>query len=806
MDRIKERLHDGYLFRQFPIEDMEKDYSTADIDDSTWQPVCVPHDWAIGRDFAEDNDLSYNKVVADGIVHLKKHTGRTGALPTVGIGWYRRALDIPAKSAGKRIELIFDGVMWESVIYLNGVQVGCNHFGYRSFMIDITDAVIPGKTNFLAVKAIVKNDCSRWYSGAGIFRNVYLVTKSQDSIAYCGIKTQIETDPEGKRSKVELSAELCGAPDSVEYALYSPDGEIASSGSALCNGATAKLEFIIGSPELWSTVSPNLYVLAVKTRKNGEITDSETVNLGFRSCVFTPDRGFFLNGKQLKLNGVCMHHDLGVFGAAVNKSALRRQMEIMREMGVNSIRTSHNPPSPELLDICDEMGLLVMDEFFDEWKIAKVKNGYAQYFDEHAEADVVSVIRRDINHPSVFMWSIGNEIPEQRRENGAEVAHFLTDICHREDPTRPTTAALNTDLDAEKYGFFDAIDLVGLNYKPNHYKNFHEKYPNKVFYGAETESCVSTRGEYKLPAVVEIPAPVRADLTVSDYGLSAPSWAYYADRELVEQQDDEFILGEYVWTGFDYLGEPTPYYEEWPSRSSYFGIFDTAGLPKSRYYQYKEAWTDDKVLFAMPHLNLEGHDGELVPFHIITSYDRVELILNGVSYGIRAKSRAVEDLRDKHHLTDLSDVKRCRIIFDNVPYAHGEMVLIARGDNGEELDRAVIRTAGGPFGIMLSPERSIISADGEDACFIRAAIVDKSGNICPTASNEIKFEAKGSGYIYATDNGDQRDTVGYFSPARHALNGQCVAVVRADKGATGEITVTATAEGLIGVCVAIGVE
>lgn len=790
MERITKRLHEGFKFIKLPIEQIEDDLSSISVDDSAWESVTVPHDWAIGHDFKKEYDITYRTIWADGIHKPIEQSGRSGALPTVGIGWYRLPLDIPAESKGKILELVFDGVMWECEVYFNGILVGKNHFGYRSFAVDISKAANYGGENLLAVKAILKYDCSRWYPGAGIYRNLYFVTKSADSVAYCGIKTQIDTKADGSKADIELTVDTCGEPDYFRFELVDKEGNVVLSGEGK---GTCNAELI--SPALWDLKNPNLYTLNVSTLKNGEVTDTDSVRIGFRNCLFTPDKGFFLNGKPTKIYGVCMHHDMGIFGAAINKSVLKRQLDIMYEMGVNSIRTSHNPPTPELLDFCDEMGILVMDELFDEWKLPKVENGYAQYFEEHAESDAVAVIRRDINHPSVFMWSIGNEVEEQKTEDGAKIARFLTDICHREDRTRPTTAAYNTYPQAEENGLYNEVDLVGLNYKPHLYKKLHEKYPDKIFFGAETESCISTRGEYKFPVEVEPNAPQREDLTVSDYGLSSPSWAYYADREFIEQRN-EFVFGEYVWTGFDYMGEPTPYYRQWPARSSFFGIVDLSGLPKSRYWQYMAEWTDKEVLFVMPHWNLEGHEGESIPVHIITSYDKAELIVNGKSLGIRGKVKDPVYKQSERVITDRSVLSAYRIIFD-VPYEAGELIAIAYDENGNEAMRRVIKTAGEPYAVKLEAERAEITADGEDVCYVRAYIIDKDGNFCPTASNAVSFKADGAGRVYGTDNGDPRETVGYFNPQRQVLNGACVAAVISKKGESGDITLCAESDGLV---------
>ena len=799
MERITKRLHEGFKFKKLPASEIEQNLSSPALDDSSWECVTVPHDWAVGHDFKKEYDITYRNIMADGILKPIEQTGRSGALPTEGIGWYRLSLDIPKESKGKILELIFDGVMWECEVYLNGAPVGKNHFGYRSFSIDISDAASYGADNLLAVKAILPHDASRWYPGSGIYRNVYFVTKEKDSVAYCGIKTQIDTKQDGSLAEIELSVDTCGEPDLIKFQLTDKDGNTVLTGEG--NGT---INTALPSPKLWTLEEPYLYTLKVSTVKGGEVSDTDSVRLGFRNCLFTPDKGFFLNGKPTKIHGVCMHHDLGIFGAAINYSVLKRQITIMHEMGVNSIRTSHNPPAPELLDLCDEMGILVMDEFFDEWRIPKIGGGYAKNFDEHAESDVVAIIRRDINHPSVFMWSIGNEIEEQKQADGAKTARWLTDICHREDRTRPTTAGLNSNIQAEENGFFDAVDLVGLNYKPHLYKKYHEKYPDKIFYGSETESCVSTRGEFKLPVVVESIAPCREDLTVSDYALSSPQWAYYPDREFIAQRDD-FIFGEYVWTGFDYMGEPTPYYSAWPSRSSYFGIVDLSGLPKSRYWQYLAEWTDNDVLFIMPHWNLEGHEGEEIPVHIITNYNKAELFLNGKSLGVKEKVKNPEYNCSERIIKDRSVQSAYRIIFD-VPYEAGELVAVAYDKNGNEAMRKSVKTVGEPYSIKLEAERTELCADGEDVCYVRAYAYDKEGNPCPTASNLISFSAEGAGRIYGTDNGDQRETSGFFNTNRKLLNGACVAALISKKGCSGKLCLTAKSEGLVEASVTIEVK
>ncbi len=779
------KLDYGYKFRLFPDGKAPDAVFSPDYDDGSWEEVRVPHDWAISGEFRPENDGSYSDVLADGVTRPIVHAGRTGALPTVGLGVYRRVIFIPASAEGNSIFLEFDGIMWESDIYINGKHVFFNHFGYKSFSVDITEHVNYGEPTLISVAAAVFDDCSRWYPGAGIFRNVYLVEKSANHIQYNGIYIrQLEVGKENAR--FEISAAFTG-PDTtrLQAEIFSPDGQSV----ALLDEGTdvfGNLSGIVDIPDivLWDTEHPKLYSAKIKLiDEAGSIADEESVTFGIRTIQFTPDHGFFLNGKQTKLHGVCNHHDLGSIGAAVNTAALKRQLRLMKEMGVNAIRTSHNPPSPELLSLCDEMGFMVMDEFFDEWMMPKVKNGYSKYFREHAAKDAMDIICRDRNHPCVIMWSIGNEIGEQSSKDGWRIARMLTEICHRTDPTRPTTAGCNDIWNAFNYHLTDYLDVVGINYKPLYYKEFHRDHPNICLVGSETESCVSTRGIYHLPAEKAIPCIKHDDLTISAYDTEAPAWAYYPERELAAQDDCEFMAGEFIWTGMDYLGEPTPYYSEWPSRSSYFGVVDLAGLPKNRFYLYRSQWTDNPVLHIFPHWNWEGYEGKTVPVHAFSSYPKAELFINGKSFGTRSFS-------------DADEMLRYRLIWDNAIYEPGEIKVVAYDADGNYAAEKVIRTAGKPHHISLSAERNSITADGDDLVYITAAVCDEEGNICPLSSDRLFFSISGQGELLATDNGDQRETDAFIRRDKKALAGYCVACVRSVKNQKGSFTLTVSADGI----------
>lgn len=790
MQRTTEFLKTDFKFQKFSIEEaLPAGVFSPDFDDSGWRTLRVPHDWGIEGDFDVNNDPCRGKIVEDGQKVDGLHTGRTGGLPTVGKGVYRKWVTV---EPADRVFLELDGVMWQSEVYCNGVKVGGYHFGYGSYEVELTDSVKFNEPNLIAVYAEVGPHAGRWYTGGGLYRNLRLVRKDNEHIKYNGIWVR-QRYADRFRAMMDIAVETDGdVPFTVE--ITDPNGKVTDYGSY-----KGTLLAEIGDPILWDVENPALYTAKV-TLPSG---DSETVRFGIRICEFTKD-GFFLNGRYLKMNGVCMHHDQGMLGAAVTPAALRRQIEIMKGMGVNAWRTSHNPPAPELLDLCDEMGILVMDEFFDEWAHAKVKNGYAKHFKEHAIKDATAVIRRDRNHPSVIMWSIGNEIPEQVSEGGGrDYARMLYDVTHAADPTRPVTGGLNrfpeasdgSEVQMNRLPFF--CDVIGLNYKPHLYGMLREQYPEMKLVGAETESCVSSRGIYHFPAKIHIDTEKikRDDLAVSAYELEATVWAYYPEQELSAQEDYPFVMGEFIWTGFDYMGEPTPYYSEWPSRSSYFGVVDIAGLPKNRYYCYRSTWTDIPTLHIFPHWNWEGKEGENVPVHIYTNYDEVELFVNGVSQGKRRHATAAECAGLPHDKYAGHHIKRYRLMWEDVVYQPGEITAVAYKD-GKEAERKTIRTAGAPHHIELTAYKESLTADGEDVNFITASIVDAESNLCPNADNRLTFKVEGAATLHGTDAGDQRETETYLRADKKALSGLLVAGVRAGETA-GDVTVTCTAENLL---------
>ena len=738
---------------------------------AAWREVRIPHDWGIEGDFRRENDIVYRE---DGSV---KYTGRTGGLPTVGTGLYQTSVFIPAEYAAGSVWLEFDGVMDQSVVFLNGKRVGSNHWGYRSFAVDITDAAEYGKENQLLIAAEVKPENGRWYSGAGIFRPMRLVLADKIHLIPDGVRIHAEMKPNGNAA-VSIRVETSGKAKK-KVRIFDANGIAVAEQSFADDFAVLQ----IPSPKLWDIDSPDLYRAEVTLSDGaGRVLDQKSYPFGVRQFTFDPDKGFFLNGKYTKFKGACMHHDCGLLGAAYNESAVRRQLEKLREMGCNAIRTSHNPPAPQFLDLCDRMGFLVLDEFFDEWIEDKCQNGYHTRFEEHAEKDIRDVIRRDANHPCVIFWSIGNEIPEQLDPNGWKITARLRDICHDEDPTRLVTIGINRADQAIPNGFAAQVDVVGLNYRCRSYQKFHKDHPDYILLGTETESSWSSRGEYKLPVEYEHERVIRDDLTVNAYETSM-NRTYTPEKEFSYQELLPFVCGQFTWTGFDYLGEPAPYDVEWPSRSAYFGIFDLAGLPKDRYWLFKLEWTDQPVLHLFPHWNWQGMEGQKIPVHCFTSFDRAELFVNGVSQGIRTRYYGFEH-----------ELEQYRFIWKEVPYEPGELRVVAYDKDGKILMEDVRYTAGEPEKIVLSPEKKELERDEDSVLFVRVSVKDAKGIEHPLANNEIRFAAEGA-EIVGTDNGDQRDTRGLTQPIRNLYNGLCVVAIRWD-GKSDVVCLTATSEGM----------
>lgn len=742
------------------------------FDDSGWESVTVPHDWAIDKSFDMRIDMQSIQVLEDGDKVPKIRTGRTGALPAFGVGYYRTSFKSGTEIKGKRIRIEFDGAMSLANVYINGEFAGEWPYGYSSFAFDITDKWNFEGENIIAVRLENKPESSRWYPGAGLYRNVRLVMTDPVSVGHWG--TWVTTPSvSAKKSKLNIATSIVNSTYSdvkvrLESLLVDANGKLVKKTSSTKNidGGKSLFNQVINvhSPVLWGVDNPYMYKLVSNVYVGDRLCDTSETPVGFRSLKFDPDKGFFLNGESVKLKGVCLHHDLGPIGAAVNYRALERQLQMMQEMGCNAIRTSHNPPTPELLDLCDKMGLLVQVEAFDEWKIGKNANGYNLYFDEWADRDLTAMIHRDRNHPSVIMWSIGNEIREQNDKEGAKVARFLTDRCHREDPTRPVTVGFNNHQAAIKNGLSDVVDLVGFNYKPFDYKKKHKEHPEYVLYGSETASTVSSRGEYKFP-VEERRSAYYEDYHVSSYDLEYPAWASTPDTEFEQQDDCDFIFGEFVWTGFDYLGEPTPYNEGTPARSSYFGIVDLAGLKKDRFYLYQSKWSDKPVLHLLPHWNWEERIGQNVPVYCYTNYPKVELFVNGKSMGMREKNH-----RSKY--------ERYRLMWKDVVYQPGELKVVAYHGDGSVVDTKVIKTAGPTYRIKTKVDRSELSADGKDLAFVTVEILDKDGNLCPKADNLLFFEAEGEASLKAVCNGDPTDQTSFASNYMRAFNGKLVVILQ----------------------------
>ena len=755
------------------------------FDDTSWRTLNLPHDWAIEGPF----DSKYNS--------------STGGLPIFGVAWYRKHFTIPAASRGSYFSVEFDGAMSNSRVFLNGHEIGGRPYGYSSFEVDLTPHLNFGQDNVLAVRLAPEESSSRWYPGAGIYRNVWLVTTGPLHVAHWGTYV---TTPEVSDSSAAVAIRTDvrnrstqPAQVTVETSVLDASGKQVSSQASPLTVPADKTETLsqsikVGAPHRWDIDNPYLYEAVTTIRSAGQVVDRYVTPFGIRTIAFDRDKGFLLNGRVVKIHGVCNHHDLGALGAAVNRRATERQLQIMKGMGVNAIRTSHNPPSPELLEYCDRLGLLVMDEAFDMWRVPKVKNGYAKYFDQWGETDMRDMLRRDRNHPSIILWSIGNEIPEQNSPKGADTAKFLTGIAHQEDPTRPTTSAFNNWTGAIKNGLADQVDVPGFNYRPMSYEQIHREHPQWPIYGSETESCVSSRGVYHLPLTYFERDP---SLQVSSYDTVAPPWAYCPDVEFDAQNRLPYVAGEFVWTGFDYLGEPTPYGRraDWPSRSSYFGIVDLAGFPKDRYYAYKSEWTGEPVVHVFPHWNWAGSEGKVIPVMVYTNGDQVELFLNGKSLG--RKTRGVDtvvipvgaNVSETHKFTS-----KYRLEWD-VPYQPGTLRAVAY-KGGKQFATDEVRTAGPPTRVQISADRSSIAADGQDLSFITVRIEDKDGNLCPAADNLVEFKVDGAGTIAAVDNGNAASVEPFQADRRKAFSGMALLIVRSQAGHPGRIDVTAGSGGL----------
>ncbi len=785
MSRVVTRLRDEWKFTRTPVPDALQ----PGLDDASWESVTVPHDWAIAGPFDKENDLErkVRKGQLDVEASVQEIAGRTGGLPHTGEGWYRKWIEVPAAETPKCYRLECDGIMSHAVIYCNGKEAGGWPYGYSSFALDLTGFIRPGERNLIAVHVNNPASSSRWYPGAGIYRNVLLVELDPVHIKLWGVEitTPELSDAQGSvRVVTRLEAVTPDSEITVRTTILDPDGTpVVEEEYSIVTTSVVEQKLVVDSPRRWSLETPAQYTVRSEVMVKGAVVDTLDNRFGFRTVRFDPNLGMFLNDKPVKMKGVCQHHDLGPLGAAVNTAALRRQLEMLKEMGCNAIRTSHNPPAPELPALASEMGMLVIDEAFDEWKYVKMINGYHTLWDAWAEKDLRAMIKRDRNHPAVIMWSTGNEISEQWKEDGAAISQFLVDICHDEDPTRPATGGLNNVAASRRNVVVPTVDIIGLNYQPQDYVHVHTLHPGKAIYGSETASTVSSRGEYYFPAVDEIHLK-RDTLQVSSYDLSYAGWATAPDVEFRAQDECDFIMGEFVWTGFDYLGEPTPYAEEWPSRSSYFGIIDLGGIPKDRFYLYQAKWSDKPVLHLMPHWTWPGHEGKPVPVQCYTNYKEVELFVNGKSLGRLSRYPKGRVLQSNY-----------RFLWPAVPYEPGEIRVVAYGPKGVMMSETCVHTAGEPAAITLVADRQTMAADGEDMAFVTARVVDKHGNLCPRANNSIAFKIAGPATVAAVCNGDATSLESFKSNRIKAFNGMCVAYL-CSSGGPGDVIVSASSEGV----------
>lgn len=754
----------------------------TDFDDTHWENVTVPHDWAIYGPFDKEIDKQIVAIEQNGEKVATEKTGRTGALPYIGEAWYRTKFTLPNFNNDKKVLIAFEGAMSEPEVFLNGKKIGEWKYGYSYFYFDVTDHINSTNENILAVKLTNVGLSSRWYPGAGLYRKVQVILKDKESIGQWGIfiTTPIITSD---IALVNVKTKVSGKNLRLVTEILDDEGKKISSNEteSLFDNLFVQ-NMAVEKPKLWSPESPYLYKAISKLYSGSELKDEITTTFGIRDIKYDPKTGFSLNGKVRKFKGVCLHHDLGPIGTAVNKSALRRQLRILKDMGCDAIRSSHNMPSIEQLELCDEMGFMFLAESFDEWAKPKVENGYNRFFNDYAEKDVVNLVLATRNHPCIIMWSAGNEVPDQWGSEGVKRAKWLQDIFHREDPTRPVTVGMDQVKATMESGFGAILDVPGLNYRVHLYEEAFEKFPQGFLLGSETASTVSSRGVYKFP-VEKASMKTYDDFQCSSYDLEYCSWSNLPEDDFVLQDDKPWVIGEFVWTGFDYLGEPTPYDEMWPSRSSYFGINDLAGLPKDRFYLYRSRWnTQEPTLHILPHWNWEGREGEITPVFVYTNYNSAELFLNGKSLDIQKKN------------TD-SKQSRYRLMWMDVKYQPGTLKVVAYDDDGKPVVEKEVHTAGKPYQLQLDPDVKTIKANGEDLAFVTVSVVDKNGIPCPTASNQLEFKVKGKGTYRAACNGDATSLELFHLPTMKLFNGKLVVLVQSTHEA-GTLELTVKGNGL----------
>ena len=757
-----------------------------ELNDAKWQTVRIPHDWAITGPFSGKNDQQAVKIEQNNEKEATLKSGRTGGLPFVGVGWYRRPLAVPALGKGGQAVLLFDGAMSNARVYINGKEAIFWPYGYNSFSVNITPYLRASGPNTLAVRLENFPEASRWYPGAGLYRNVHLITTKGAHVPLWG--TYITTPTiTAEAATVKLRTQVAAPAGTtglkLQTELRDAAGHVVATATTPVTSAEVTQAFKVKAPRLWSPETPVLYRAESKLLAGTAVQDTYKTPFGIRSFKFEKSTGFSLNGQPRKFKGVCNHHDLGPLGTAVNTAALRHQLVLLKDLGCDAIRTSHNMPAPELMTLCDELGFMVMVESFDEWKSPKVKNGYSQYFDQWVEKDLVNMVHRDRNHPSAIMWSIGNEVPDQSTPEGPAIAKRLQDIVHREDPTRPVTMGMDRFDDDFKYGIAAVVDVPGFNYKPLRYAEALAKLPQGFLLGTETASTVSSHGVYKFPVVLAKDKKY-PDHQSSSYDQEACNWSQIPDIEFTAQDDIAAVAGEFVWTGFDYLGEPTPYDEAWPSHSSLFGIFDLASQPKDRYYLYRARWNPTQpTLHLLPHWTWPGREGQVTPVFCYTNALSAELFVNGKSQGRQTKA------------TTADPQTRYRLEWRDVVYQPGTIKVVAYDAQGKEAGTEEVRTAGAPDHIRLVADHRQLAADGEDLAYVTARVEDAQGNLCPEATQQLHFAVSGAGRFRAIANGDATCLEPFQEPQMHAFRGQLVALVQAGE-APGAVQVKATAAGL----------
>lgn len=741
-----------------------------------WKAVTVPHDWAISGPFDKKWDLQMVAIKENGEDKPTEHSGRSGSLPWIGKGFYKTTVHIAEGTA--YAELKFDGAMAAPEVSVNGKKAGHWAYGYNAFRVDITPYIHTGD-NTIEVALENEEESNRWYPGGGIYRPVTLITHANKSrLDLWGLQMQT-LSIDGGSALIDIRHEGKDIPTGamLKVSVTDKGGKVVANASSPADGMGGfHTQMSIADPQLWSPEAPFLYDVRLSLEADGKTLDVQHQKLGVRTVKFSTEGGFQLNGVTRKIKGVCLHHDLGPLGAAVNKAAIIRQIRIMKDMGADAIRTSHNMPSTMQMEVCDSMGMMVMAESFDGWKEPKVRNGYGKLWDEWWQKDITNLILNHRNHPSIIMWSVGNEIPEQWKPEGVKRYKHLTALCHRLDPSRQVTCGMDQPDGTMWAGFAQVADVPGYNYRVHKYEEMMKRLPQGFLLGSETASTVSSRGEYFFPDTVA-PNKEHANGQCSGYDVEHCWWSNLPDDDWKMQDDYNWVTGEFVWTGFDYLGEPTPYDKYWPSRSSYFGIVDLAGLPKDRFYLYRSHWNkNEHTIHLLPHWTWKGREGQVTPVYCYTDYPSAELFVNGKSQGRITKNKD-------------SRLDRYRLRWQNVKYEKGEIKVVVYDEQGNKAGEKTVKTAGKPAKLQLTADRSTIAADGSDLAFITVSLTDKNGTLCPDADHSLEFKVTGAATFNSVCNGDATSLEVFTEPTMKLFHGQLVVVVQAS-AAPGKATLT----------------